>query len=414
MLQAPTALRRILAQVVPAGSRSAGPRSWLRPASDAIGELIGRGAPSPDSPSVAAQPATPAAVPNPFGPAGDFVYRHEVFERLIPVAVCALLAGAALLSSLPVVQPATAAAQPSSAVAGNGAAPAALYGDGDGLAATDVTDIYLGDGSITNTMQNPGLGTDARSLLFTYIVQPGDTLTKIAEKFGLVTASVYWANKSSIPNPSSLSPGLKLLIPPIDGLLVTVGSKDTLASLGAKYQVSVQAIIDTNNLPSETVTKGQVLLIPGASGGPVPKSGTSSTTRRGWPWPVGEPNYVSQWFWAGHHAIDIAAPLGTPVYAAVSGTVVFAGIKYAGSAGYGGGLVIWVMVNSKLYSPYNHLSRSYVHVGQRVVVGQRIGSVGQSGDATGPHLHFEVWLGYPWALGTVADAVNPCIYLSGC
>jgi LysM repeat protein len=397
--------------MIPTGIISAAPLSWLRPVSEAVGELVGRRQ-SPVGPN-AAVPRRPAAAtpPNPFAPIGDYVYRYEVLERLVPIAVCLLLAGAALVSSLPVVGQVTAAPQPTHSPAAIGAAPIAPYGEGDGLAAADTTSLYLGDGSITNTMQNPGLGTDARSLLFTYVVQPGDTLTRIAQRFGLVTSTVYWVNRSSIANPAALSPGLNLLIPPIDGLMVTVGSKDTLASLATKYQVSAQDIIDTNNLPSETVTKGQVLLIPGASGGPVPKSKTPTTTRTGgWPWPVAPPNYVSQYFWSGHHALDIAAPMYTPVYAAVSGTVVISGWR----SWSGGGNVIWVQVNSKLYVTYNHLSRWYVNPGQHVTAGQRIGAVGQSGNATGPHLHFEVWLGYPWALGTVADAVNPCIYLAGC
>jgi murein DD-endopeptidase MepM/ murein hydrolase activator NlpD len=396
-----------LARVLSSGSAAGGPRSWLRPIVDAFGEIVGRRGPDGRPASRAARPAVP---PNPFAPLEDYVYRYEVLERLVPIAVCVLLAAAAIVSSLPVVDQLTGAPKATSAVAGAGSAPGAQYGAGDGLAAaTDSTTIYLGDGSITNTMQNPGVGTDARSMLFSYVVQPGDTLTKIAGKFGLVTATVYWANRSRIPNPNSISPGTTLVIPPVDGLMVTVGRKDTLASLAAKYEVSQQAIIDTNNLPDAQVTTGQVLLIPGASGGPVPRSGTT-TVRGGWPWPVGEPNYVSQYFWSGHHALDIAAAMSTPVYAAVSGTVVLSGWRSQA----GGGNVIWVMVNSKLYVTYNHLSRWYVRAGQRVVAGQKIGLVGMSGNATGPHLHFEVWLGYPWALGTVADAVNPCIYLAGC
>jgi murein DD-endopeptidase MepM/ murein hydrolase activator NlpD len=413
--QEPAAARRLLARVLASDGFPAGPLTWLRPVWDAVGELVGRRRSSPDPRPPVPRRLPYATPPNPFAPLDEYVYRHEVFEHLVPIAVCALIACAALVSSLPAVEQVTAAPQPTHSITAGGAAPVALYGEGDGLSATSAESLYLGDGSISNTMQNPGLGTDARSLLFSYVVQPGDTLTKIAERFGLVTATVYWANRSIIPNPASLSPGLKLLIPPIDGLMVTVGSKDTLASLATKYQVAVQDIVDTNNLPDEAVTTGQVLLIPGASGGPVPRSKTSTTTTRGgWPWPVGQPNYVSQYFWSGHHAIDIASPLGTPVYAAVSGTVVFSGWKSAGSAGYGGGYVIWVEVNSKLYVTYNHLSRIYVSVGQRVAAGQRIGSVGQSGNATGPHLHFEVWLGYPWALGTAADAVNPSLSLAGC
>jgi len=243
---------------------------------DSIGELVGHGDDSPEPRPERPRRESFVPPPNPFAPVGEYVYRHEVLERLIPVGVCVLLVVAAVISSLPVVGEVTAAAQPTYRITGAGAVPVtAIYGAGDDANAADGSSLYLGDGSISNTMQNPGLGTDARSLLFTYVVQPGDTLTKIAEKFGLVTSTVYWANKSSIPNPNSLSPGLKLLIPPMDGLLVTVGAKDTLDSLAAKYQVPAQAIIDTNNLPDAAVTKGEVLLIPGASGGPVPKMSSS-------------------------------------------------------------------------------------------------------------------------------------------
>jgi murein DD-endopeptidase MepM/ murein hydrolase activator NlpD len=341
---------------------------------------------------------------------------RDGMDRLIPIAVCALLIVAALVSSLPEVPAASAAARPTTSVQ-VAAMQYPQFGQGDGPAAADYSDLYLGDGSIPNTLQNPGVGTDAKTLLKVYAVQSGDTLGAIAGRFGLATSTVYWANKSSLPNPSSLRVGQQLLIPPIDGLLVTVSSKDTLDSLAAKYHVTAQDIVDTNNLPDTKLTAGRTLLIPGASGGPMPvpktvsSGGSGRTVRVGsWIWPVDGYSYISQYFWSGHHAIDIAAAFGTPVVAAVGGTVVKAGYN-----GYtGGGNVIWVMQGTRLYTTYNHLSRWYVRPGQKVSAGQKIGLVGQSGEATGPHLHFEVWLGYPWGLGTVTDAVNPCLYLAGC
>jgi lysostaphin len=347
--------------------------------------------------------------------------RRDGVERLVPVGVCALLILAALVSSLPEVSPASAAARPTYAtqsVAAGGAVPSPRFGAGDGPGAADSGDVYLGDGSIPNTLQNPGVGVDAQTLLQTYTVQAGDTLGIIAGRFGLAASTVYWANKSQLPNPASIRIGQKLLIPPMDGLLVQVGAKDTLASLAARYNVAAQDIVDVNNLPDTTLVLGQTLLIPGASGGPVPTpkagsggSGTGRTVSVGsWLWPVLGSSYISQYFWSGHHAIDIAAPYGAPVVAAVGGTVIFAGWRSV----TGGGNVIWVMENNRLYTTYNHLSKWFVHAGQKINAGQRIGSIGTSGEATGPHLHFEVWTGYPWALGTVADAVNPCKYLAGC
>jgi murein DD-endopeptidase MepM/ murein hydrolase activator NlpD len=316
-----------------------------------------------------------------------------VLDRLVPIGICALLVMAALVSSLPDASAASAGAQASSQ-RDLGAAPLVGYGEGDGPLASDVSDIYLGDGSIPNTLQNPGVGMDAKTLLRTYTVVAGDTLGKIAGRFGLATATIYWANKAQLPDPSSLRIGQQLLIPPMDGLLVTVAAQD---------------IIDANNLPEPALTIGQTLILPGVSGGPVPVS-KGSSGRRGWYWPVAGSSYISQYFWSGHHAIDIAASYGTPVVAATSGTVVAAGWRSV----EGGGNVIWIMHGSKLYSTYNHLSAWSVRAGQKVTAGQRIGKIGTSGVATGPHLHFEVWLGYPWALGNNSDAVNPCIYLAGC
>ena len=341
--------------------------------------------------------------------------RRNGVERLAPVAVCALLVAAAVISIVPGGTPVSAAPRATPIVRAGAVAPGAQFGNGDGPAAGDYNDLYLGDGSIPNTLQNPALGTDAKALLQTYSVKAGDTLGGIAGKFGIAASTIYWANKAQLPNPSSIRIGQKLLIPPIDGLIIKVGVKTTLASLAKSYNVGVQDIIDTNNLPDQTLLLGQTLLIPGASGGAVPKgksgSGGSVAVRySGWLWPVGGNNFISQYFWSGHHAIDIAAPKGTPVYAAVSGTVVF-----VGNRGFdGGGNVIWVEEGPKLYTTYNHLSGWNVSVGQRVSAGRRIGSVGMTGDATGPHLHFEVWLGFPWALGNVSDAVNPCRYLAGC
>ena len=267
---------------------------------------------------------------------------NDGLERLLPVGLCLLLAAAAFVSTLPSAPPTTAAPRLTTVTAMvGGAAPDMRFGNGDGPLAPDVNDIYLGDGSIPNSLQNPGVGTDAKSQLRTYAVQAGDTFNEIAGNFGLAPSTLYWSNKSKIPDPASLRVGQQLVILPMDGLLVTIGAKDTLDTLAAKYKVTVQDIVDTNNLPEATVVLGQTLIIPGASGGPVPKPKTSSgggSVRVGsWIWPVAGTNYISQYFWSGHHAIDIAASRGTAVVAAVGGTVVKVGYNgYLGGGNVGG------------------------------------------------------------------------------
>jgi murein DD-endopeptidase MepM/ murein hydrolase activator NlpD len=85
-----------------------------------------------------------------------------------------------------------------------------------------------------------------------------------------------------------------------------------------------------------------------------------------------------------HTGQDFAAPIGTPVHALADGTVIFA--SYDGAYGnkiaiqHAGGLVTW----------YAHLSAFEVQLGDKVVAGQLIGKVGDTGNTTGPHLHLEI------------------------
>ena len=272
----------------------------------------------------------------------------------------------------------------------------------------------LGDSNVYNVIQTVAIAPGSGDFQI-YVVQSGDSLSKIAAKFGLSRNTIYWANTSRVPNPSSIRVGLKLLIPPVDGVTVTVKANNTVSGLASKYKVSSQKILVANSMSSAALTVGQLLVIPVAQVPAIPTPKPPSAASLAWHggklrWPVPGHTRLSQGYWSGHRAIDIIAPTGTPVVAAYGGTVIFAGWKYSGDPGYGGGLVVWISHGGKLWTTYNHLSAEYVHVGQVVTAGQRIGSIGMTGNATGPHLHFEVWSCYPWTGLTTACARNPLNY----
>jgi len=86
-----------------------------------------------------------------------------------------------------------------------------------------------------------------------------------------------------------------------------------------------------------------------------------------------------------HRGVDLVVPEGTPVRAMADGRVRFAGTQ----SGYG--TVIWLDHGSAVLSVYAHLSRAGVATGSRVRGGDVIGWSGSTGDAAGPHLHFEIW-----------------------
>lgn len=86
-----------------------------------------------------------------------------------------------------------------------------------------------------------------------------------------------------------------------------------------------------------------------------------------------------------HWGIDIAAQRGSPIYAAHSGTVVYAG---DGFTGYGN--LIIIEFDDQWATFYSHMDRIYVSQGKVVVQGEQIGAMGDTGRATGVHLHFEI------------------------
>lgn len=287
-----------------------------------------------------------------------------------------------------------------------------------------VSGPYLEDGTLLKPVFVDTTVKDGAGLLRTYKVKSGDTLTGIARKFHVSMMTLYWANK--LDSKDELHQGQVLTIPPVSGLVVTVTASDTLESLAAKYKVETQEIIDTNGLDDPNLVVGQVLVMPGAKGKPIPtpkptkkpsvskprSSGGGGSSGGGpahysggqFAWPVvGGGNYISQYFHYGHYALDIAADYGSRVRAAAGGRVIYAGWK-----SNGGGFQVWIAHGSGLYTTYNHMSAITVGRGQYVDRGQSVGRVGQSGNATGPHLHFEVWKGgEPWDGGT---RVNPLAY----
>jgi murein DD-endopeptidase MepM/ murein hydrolase activator NlpD len=285
---------------------------------------------------------------------------------------------------------------------------------------------YLADGTLLKPIAVDTTIPDARERLTTYRVQAGDTLTGIANRFDVSMMTIWWANKLAAKD--DLKVGQQLVIPPTDGLVVTVAPGDTLASIAAKTGGDPIEIRTYNELPDETVVVGQMLMIPDVRGAaiatPTPKptakpatnrSGSSRTSSGGgstrgpstytggafaWPLPG---HRITQYYHYGHYGLDIQGSYGDRVRVAARGTVI-----YAGWRNNGGGYVVWVSHGSGLYTTYNHLSAVLVRRGASVSKGQVVGRVGSSGWATGAHLHFEVWRG--GAPGGTDRRVNPLRY----
>ena len=243
-----------------------------------------------------------------------------------------------------------------------------------------------------------------------YQVQAGDTAQSIAAAYGLKPETIMWSNPAIEDLPDLLRIGQEVVILPIDGVYHEVAEGDSLASIAAKYKVAVDAITGAANEwnglqpPDFAITTGTKLIVADgtkpyvaklvtAYNGPIPE-GARGTGRFQWP-VIGR---ITQEYWYGHRALDIAAPTGSPVYAADGGFITFVGPT---DVGYGN--LIRVDHGNGFASWYGHLSSFNVVLGQAVQRGDLIGYVGNTGRSTGPHLHFEIRTG--------DGLINPRLYL---
>ncbi len=257
-----------------------------------------------------------------------------------------------------------------------------------------------------------------RSEVVQYAIEQGDTIFGIAERFGLQPDSIAWSNDRGIIG--GLRPGREINIPPTDGAYFQVMVDMTIAELATRYRVEPYVIIDSeiNDLFGSAETTvlrpGQWVFIPGGTAeqiawtAPVTRTGSENggagaqiSFGAGEPGSCGlqdNPGGGTGWvrplsgytwtrgFTSYHTGVDLAASPGTPVMAANSGTVIF-----AGGSRYGYGIAI-VLAHGAYTTVYGHLSSLNVNCGQYVNGGQVIGGVGSTGDSTGPHLHFEIRL----------------------
>jgi murein DD-endopeptidase MepM/ murein hydrolase activator NlpD len=122
-----------------------------------------------------------------------------------------------------------------------------------------------------------------------------------------------------------------------------------------------------------------------------PRTPTAPTTYdHGWVWPVAELHlYPDNIFTPGHHAVDIEASEGQQVWSPQSGKVLFAGWDTTNAnGGYGQYVEIQTVEGDKVF--LGHLSRLDVNTGESVSAGEQVGLSGNTGNSSGPHLHFEI------------------------
>ncbi|MEA5583682.1 M23 family metallopeptidase [Nodularia harveyana UHCC-0300] len=231
--------------------------------------------------------------------------------------------------------------------------------------------------------------TPALSRFQRHQVQPGETLESIAQRYNLMTTTLIDMNPD-VRN-GQVTVGNELQIPPYNGIVVEIPSGQTWRQVAKKYQVRADTLFEINGCQPDP----RIVFVPtGKPSESTPPPDTQPISISGYPlesvatvlmpygWQI-NPTTGEVFF---HSGIDLLAPVDSPVQAIAPGTIVFA--EQQGSYGQ---LVI-VNHSGGLQSRYAHLSKIQVSVGEKVNLGDLLGTVGTTGEPIGnePHLHFEI------------------------
>lgn len=272
--------------------------------------------------------------------------------------------------------------------------------------------------------------TRPRVNVITYSVTLGDSVFGIAEMFNLKPETIMWANTNILQdNPHRLMVDQVINIMPTNGTYHKWREGEDLQKVAEFYEVDVMDIIEWPGNPFDLygidiqtpgITPGTMLIIPGGQremvdyGPPrIPRNDPAVARTYGpghcgvlmdgvigdglFVWPTSE-HWLSGYDYSpetNHHGIDIAGDTGFPIWAADDGVVVYAGWSYSGY----GNLVV-IDHGNEWQSLYAHLDTVFVSCGESVFQGATIATMGNSGNSSGSHLHFELLYGSakvnPW------------------
>jgi murein DD-endopeptidase MepM/ murein hydrolase activator NlpD len=292
--------------------------------------------------------------------------------------------------------------------------------------------VAINEGISRSAQIHTNIPSRPRDEISTYVVQDGDTVFGIAEKFGLEPQTILWGNYSVLlDNPHALRPGQELMILPVNGVYWEWLGGISFGSWAEFYGVSAADIIEypANNIDPNTIGDynnanipvGTWLIIPGGKRDFVSWSAPLGVTREnpasarvlgaGACDPVSggavgygsfiypsNNHYLSGFDYSpetNHSGVDFAGNTGEAVYASDAGVIV-----YAGWNDYGYGNMIMIDHGNGFQTLYAHLSALNVGCGQSVGQGEVIGAIGNTGRSSGAHLHFEIMAGMkvnPWS-----------------